>query len=62
MYMGYRVIATIGTDITQLTPSCGFAAQLSAAATVVVTSASGEVAYFDHPNFSGCAVLVVGFA
>ncbi len=38
---GYRVIRTIGTNITQLTPSRGFAAQLATAATVVVASSIG---------------------
>lgn len=38
---GHRVIATIDTDITQLTPSRGFTAHLAIVATVVVTSASG---------------------
>lgn len=38
---GHKVIATIGTGITQLTPSRGFAATLSAAATVVIASGTG---------------------
>ncbi len=38
---GHKVIATIGTGITQLTPSRGFAATLAAAATVVVASGTG---------------------
>ena len=38
---GHRVIATIGTGITQLTPSRGFAATLAAAATVVIASGIG---------------------
>jgi inorganic phosphate transporter, PiT family len=38
---GYRVIATIGKNITELTPSRGFAAELATACTVVVASASG---------------------
>ena len=38
---GYRVIATVGTNITELTPSRGFAAQLSTATTVVVCSGLG---------------------
>ena len=38
---GYKVIATIGSNITQLTPSRGFAAQLATAGTVVVASGFG---------------------
>ncbi len=38
---GYRIIATIGHQITELTPSRGFAAELSAASTVVVASHFG---------------------
>ena len=39
--MGRRVIATIGKGITKLTPSRGFAAELSAATTVVIASGAG---------------------
>lgn len=38
---GKRVIATIGKGITHLTPSRGFAAELAAAATVVLASGTG---------------------
>ncbi len=38
---GYKVIATVGSKITQLTPSRGFAAELATASTVVVSSALG---------------------
>ena len=38
---GYRVIATIGRKITELTPSRGFAAEFAAASTVVVASGTG---------------------
>jgi inorganic phosphate transporter, PiT family len=38
---GKRVMETIGTGITHLTPSRGFAAELAAAATVVIASGTG---------------------
>jgi PiT family inorganic phosphate transporter len=39
--LGHRVMRTIGTDITLLTPSSGFCATLAAAATVVLASRTG---------------------
>lgn len=39
--MGYRVMQTIGTKITPLTPTRGFCATLAAAATVVIASRTG---------------------
>ncbi|OZB43088.1 MAG: inorganic phosphate transporter PiT family protein [Alishewanella sp. 34-51-39] len=39
--LGARVIKTIGTAITHLTPSRGFAAELSAASTIVIASGAG---------------------
>ena len=39
--MGYRVMKTIGSGITQLTPSRGYCATLAAAATVVLASRTG---------------------
>lgn len=38
---GQRVMATIGTGITHLTPSRGFAAELAAACTVIIASGTG---------------------
>lgn len=38
---GYKVMATVGSGITQLTPSRGFAAQFATATTVVVASGLG---------------------
>ncbi|MBL4942054.1 MAG: inorganic phosphate transporter [Colwellia sp.] len=38
---GHKVMATIGTGITHLTPSRGFAAELAAASTVVIASGAG---------------------
>jgi PiT family inorganic phosphate transporter len=39
--LGHRVMRTIGSDITLLTPSSGFCATLAAAATVVLASRTG---------------------
>lgn len=39
--MGKRVMATVGTGITELTPSRGFAAQFATATTVVLASGTG---------------------
>jgi PiT family inorganic phosphate transporter len=39
--MGYRVMQTIGTKITELTPTRGYCATLAAATTVVVASKTG---------------------
>jgi PiT family inorganic phosphate transporter len=41
MTFGARVIATIGSNITHLTPSRGFAAEIAAASTVVISSGMG---------------------
>ncbi len=39
--MGYRVMATIGTKITELTPTRGYAAEFAAALTIVLASRIG---------------------
>lgn len=57
---GFRVMATIGRKITELTPSRGFAAELGAASTVVVASASGLPISTTHTLVG--AVLGVGLA
>jgi len=57
---GYRVIRTIGTHITELTPSSGFAAELAAASTVVVASAYSLPVSTTHTLVGG--VLGVGLA
>jgi PiT family inorganic phosphate transporter len=57
---GHKVIATIGSNITQLTPSRGFAAQLATAATVVIASGAG-LPISTTQTLVG-AVLGVGFA
>lgn len=58
--LGYRVIATIGKKITELTPSRGFAAELAAAATVVMASGLGIPVSTTHTLVG--AVLGVGIA
>ena len=57
---GYKVIATIGKEITELTPSRGFAAELATAATVVGASAMGLPVSTTHTLVG--AVLGVGLA
>ncbi|QIB49767.1 inorganic phosphate transporter [Pseudomonas sp. OIL-1] len=57
---GYRVIATIGKHITELTPSRGFAAELATAATVVGASTIGLPVSTTHTLVG--AVLGVGMA
>jgi PiT family inorganic phosphate transporter len=57
---GHKVIATIGTGITQLTPSRGFAATLAAATTVVMASGTGLPISTTHTLVGG--VLGVGMA
>lgn len=57
---GYKVIATIGEKITELTPSRGFAAEFAAATTVVVASGMGLPISTTHTLVG--AVLGVGFA
>ena len=57
---GYRVIITVGKNITELTPSRGFAAELSAASTVVLASFTGLPVSTTHTLVG--AVLGVGFA
>lgn len=58
--MGYKVMKTIGTDITQLTPSRGFCATLAAAATVVVASRTGLPVSTTHVAVG--SVIGVGLA
>ncbi|HEX5841723.1 MAG TPA: anion permease [Pseudomonas sp.] len=57
---GYKVIATIGKEITELTPSRGFAAELATAATVVGASAIGLPVSTTHTLVG--AVLGIGIA
>lgn len=57
---GHKVIATVGTGITELTPSRGFAATLAAATTVVLASGTGLPISTTHTLVG--AVLGVGLA
>lgn len=57
---GFRVMATIGKKITELTPSRGFAAELGAATTVVLASGTGLPISTTHTLVG--AVLGVGLA
>ena len=60
MMYGYRVIATVGKNITELTPSRGFSAELAAATTVVMASGTGIPISTTHTLVG--AVLGVGMA
>ena len=57
---GHKVIATVGNNITELTPSRGFAATLAAATTVVIASGTGLPISTTHTLVG--AVLGVGLA
>jgi len=58
--LGYRVMKTIGTQITHLTPTRGFSAELAAAATVVLASRTGLPVSTTHILVG--AVIGVGLA
>lgn len=58
--MGYRVMQTIGTKITELTPSRGYCATMAAASTVVFASATG--APVSTTQIAVGAVMGVGLA
>ena len=58
--MGYRVMKTIGTKITELTPTRGFCAELAAASTVVLASGTGLPVSTTHILVG--AVMGVGLA
>ena len=60
MMYGRKVIATVGTQITELTPSRGFCCELGAATTVVMASGTGLPISTTHTLVG--AVLGVGFA
>ncbi len=57
---GRHVIATVGSSITSLTPTRGFAAELAAASTIVLASGTGIPISTTHTLVG--AVLGVGFA
>ncbi|KAG6504723.1 inorganic phosphate transporter 2-1, chloroplastic-like [Zingiber officinale] len=60
MIWGYRVIATIGKKITELTPTRGFAAEFAAASVVLVASKLALPISATHTLVG--AVMGVGFA
>ncbi len=57
---GYKVIATIGNDITELTPSRAFAASLATASIVLLASSSGLPISTTHTLIGG--ILGIGLA
>jgi Phosphate/sulphate permeases len=58
--MGYKVMRTIGNEITELTPTRAYAATLAAAITVVLASRTGLPVSTTHIAVG--AVIGVGFA
>ena len=57
---GYKVIATVGKEITEMTPTRGFSAEFGAATTVLIASRMGLPVSTTHTLVG--AVIGVGFA
>ena len=57
---GYKVMGTVGKEITELTPSRGFAAEFAAATTIVIASKLGLPVSTTHTLVG--SVIGVGFA
>jgi PiT family inorganic phosphate transporter len=57
---GYRVIYTVGSRITELTPTRGFSAELAAATTIIIGSRLGMPISTTHVLVG--SVIGVGFA
>jgi PiT family inorganic phosphate transporter len=57
---GYRVMATIGREITDITPTRGFCAEFGAATTVLLASSMGLPISTTHTLVGG--VIGIGFA
>ena len=57
---GYKVIKTVGTQITEITPTRGFSAEIGAAATIIIASSMGLPISTTHVLIG--AVIGIGFA
>ncbi len=57
---GYKVIKTVGSKITEITPTRGFAAEIGAATTIIIASSIGLPISTTHVLIG--AVIGIGFA